>query len=146
MIGSPLLIPYAETPRGHKQSKRATDTDKANKSDIDTHKRRFTMAKLLKLKCPECNAPLDIDLSKPVKYCMYCGTPIFFDDGVKRIEINSKHEKVIKDEAKIIEAKNRLAIEKERTKQATAETRDMIWSAVLACVFFGISMLLLYFS
>lgn len=99
------------------------------------------MAKLYKLKCPECNAPLDIDLKKPVKYCMYCGTPIFFDDGTKRIEINSRHERIVRDEAKIIEEQNRLSIEKEKTKQKKEENADLKWA--LAVIVIGWLILLL---
>ena len=100
------------------------------------------MAKILKLKCPECNAPINIDIKKPARYCSYCGTPIYFDDGVKRFEVKSHHEEIIRDEAKIIEAHNRLAVEKERTKQATAETRDLITTFII----FLILLVLIYVS
>lgn len=102
------------------------------------------MAKLYKLKCPECNAPLDIDLKKPVKYCMYCGTPIFFDDGTKRIEINSRHERIIRDEAKIVEEQNRLAVEREKTKQKKEENSDMKWWAIVMIAFIILWIILLF--
>lgn len=63
--------------------------------------------KMMQLKCPECGAPLTVDTENPIKYCSYCGMPIYFDDETQRIEVNYHSEHVIRDEARIKEAENR---------------------------------------
>ena len=75
--------------------------------------------KIHTLKCPECGAPLDGKLSKNISFCPYCGTPIFFDDETRRIEVSYKEERIIRDEARLKEAENRAEELRQRSKPWT---------------------------
>ena len=45
--------------------------------------------KLVKLECPNCKAPLEIDQDRLFVFCQYCGTKILLDDEEQRININA---------------------------------------------------------
>lgn len=93
--------------------------------------------KLYSLKCPSCGASISFDPKKPIKFCSYCGDQIIFDDGVKRSEHKSYKysEHVVRDEAKILEAKNQLELSKEETKRKRITILNDAWPWLL---FFGI--------
>ena len=63
------------------------------------------------LSCPACGANIDSD-NRRIAFCPYCGSNILIDDGIKReettknININRKYERIIRDEARIIESNN----------------------------------------
>jgi len=40
--------------------------------------------KIVTLKCPECEAVLEIDKEKDFCFCQYCGAKIILDDEKKR--------------------------------------------------------------
>ena len=92
---------------------------------------------MMQLKCPECGAPLTVDTENPIKYCSYCGMPIYFDDETQRIEINYHSEHVIRDEARIKEAENR----REEIEMEKGSTKE----AVLAVIGFMLFMLFMKF-
>ena len=85
--------------------------------------------KLIKLVCPNCGAPLQIDPDHPIHFCSYCGTPLAFDNDTKTVNINYnvKKETIITDKARI------------------TESRMEVFKAALA-VIFAIFMLLFLFS
>lgn len=56
------------------------------------------MAKIISLKCPECDATLDVEEGKKFYFCNYCGSKILIDDG------NTNNTNRIVDEARIREA------------------------------------------
>ena len=62
--------------------------------------------RIMNLKCPSCNGNLTYDPKKPLSFCQYCGTPLFFDEETKRIEIHhsydihTKHEEITEDRTK----------------------------------------------
>ena len=57
--------------------------------------------KLIKLKCSNCNAPLEVDIDNLVAYCPYCGQKLLFD----------------------LEQMERVLAEKEQTKRAKERTK-----------------------
>lgn len=70
--------------------------------------------KIYKMNCPNCDGPLEYNPKQPLAFCQFCGAPLYFDDGTKRIEIretrtynynhnynaSTKHEEVYRDESK----------------------------------------------
>lgn len=59
--------------------------------------------KYYRLKCDQCGADLEIEETRKLLYCQYCGNRILVDDEVERTEI--KH--IIRDEAEIQNALTR---------------------------------------
>lgn len=97
--------------------------------------------KIYQLKCPACGASVEVEKDRESCFCSYCGTKIYVDDEVNRVEItkNINYHKTYTDEAKIrkMEAKERM-----HEREFAEKRKDKKWSAigtviiVLACVFF----------
>lgn len=101
------------------------------------------MINLIKLKCPNCGANLEIESSREYCYCTHCGTKML---------VNNPHEFRIIDEAAILREKNEAIRlehkiqENEEKKTAVKEdseeqTRHMI---ILFWTIFGFLSILLY--
>lgn len=62
--------------------------------------------KMYQLNCPACGATVEIEQDRKSCYCSYCGSKIYMDDGVKRVEItkNINYHKTYTDEARIRES------------------------------------------
>lgn len=43
--------------------------------------------RIYRMNCPNCNGPLEYNPRQPLAFCQFCGAPLYFDDGTKRIEI-----------------------------------------------------------
>lgn len=95
-------------------------------------------------KCPECGGSLNVNGSGFMK-CEYCGHSIGVDDGTKRIKKEivisgeTKHERIIRDEARIKEA------EVELRKINKEENFDKMlfnqWVIILIAVIIGLILL-----
>lgn len=46
--------------------------------------------KMYQLNCPACGATVEIEQDRKSIFCYYCGSKIYLDDGVKRVEITKK--------------------------------------------------------
>lgn len=78
--------------------------------------------KIIKLKCPSCNANLEINSERNNSYCKYCGAKLILED-----EKETKAERIIKSLGKEMkksreyyssnEYKERLKIQNEQTKK-----------------------------
>lgn len=44
--------------------------------------------KMYQLKCPSCGATIEVELDRKYMFCTYCGSKIYLDDNIIRIEIN----------------------------------------------------------
>lgn len=66
--------------------------------------------KIVSLKCPECEAPIYLEEGQTTCYCSHCGVGLLIDDEVKI----TKHIKVIRDEARILEAEEKIRTAKAR--------------------------------
>lgn len=94
------------------------------------------------LKCPSCGAAIEIDESRDSCFCSYCGTKVYIDDEIHRVEItkNINYHKTYTDEAEIrrIESEERMQERKYAVERETCKSKK--WSAlgtvlvVLACV------------
>ena len=75
------------------------------------------------LKCPECNANLEIEDNLESCFCKYCGCQIFIDDEKqeytinKNININKNVHKRYTDDADVIRAKNEASEDSRNFKQ-----------------------------
>lgn len=85
--------------------------------------------KTTSLQCPECKAPIDFEFgNRDIIFCPYCGTKIYLDDEVHRMELNINKIYREIDEARIAEAEISREIErdkiahKERMKQSNNKT------------------------
>ncbi len=59
--------------------------------------------KVYQMKCPACGSKIDVKEDQKTFFCSYCGSKLFFDDGVQRIEVHNTEHKIYTDEAKIKE-------------------------------------------
>ena len=57
--------------------------------------------KVITLKCPNCDADLEVSVDRDDLYCSYCGTHILLEDDTKKPETVTVH--VIRDEARLKE-------------------------------------------
>lgn len=46
--------------------------------------------KLISLKCPNCGANLDAPGESKTFYCMYCGSPVYVDDGSEKLQVDAR--------------------------------------------------------
>ncbi len=103
--------------------------------------------KLIEIKCPNCNASLEVDADRQFLFCQYCGTKIAVDDEVNRSETTY----IIRDEAKIkeAEAKEKIAlseIELERNWQENRKKSMRRWrKCMLVLLIVGLVLLLVGF-
>lgn len=89
-----------------------------------------TDIKIVPLKCPQCGASIELNISRKTSFCSYCGTQVFFDDGSRTIYYNEKkevtqninHTKRIVDDAEIIKAKT------------DAKEKKNGWIALIVCL------------
>lgn len=81
--------------------------------------------KLIKMKCPDCNATLNVDPQREFMYCEYCGTKIMLDkeEKVKRI--------VNEAEIRRAEAKERIEMAKLNKKELSKRESDLIGLAMI---------------
>ena len=79
--------------------------------------------KMYQLNCPACGATVEIEQDRKSMFCSYCGSKIYMDDGVKRVEItkNINYHQTYTDEAKIREHERK---EKIQLKQFEYEERE----------------------
>ena len=79
--------------------------------------------KMYQLNCPACGATVEIEQDRKSMFCSYCGSKIYLDDGVKRVEITKKinYHQTYTDEAKIREHERK---EKIQLKQLEYEERE----------------------
>ena len=79
--------------------------------------------KMYQLNCPACGATVEIEQDRKSMFCSYCGSKIYLDDGVKRVEItkNINYHQTYTDEAKIREHERK---EKIQLKQLEYEERE----------------------
>lgn len=79
--------------------------------------------KLIKMKCPDCNATLNVDPQREFMYCEYCGTKIMLDkeEKVKRIVNEAAIRKA--------EAKERIEMAKLNNKELSEREKAMFFLA-----------------
>lgn len=111
--------------------------------------------KLLSLKCPECNANLNLNIEKSQKYffCQYCGSKILIYDGATshtyrkideaRIKESETHEKIRLKELSFEEMRLKLK-EKQRKSAENAQRLKTVLIAIfiiaiLICLYIGYS-------
>lgn len=92
--------------------------------------------RVVPLTCPKCDASLDMENDNSVRFCKYCGVPIYFDDGT-RVKVKVNHF--------IDEAKLQKVFSKERLKKAEmkTETYALKFLFLMLLLSFGLTM---YFS
>lgn len=73
------------------------------------------------MKCPACGSTIDVKEDQKTFYCSYCGSKLYFDDEVKRVEVYTTEHKIYTDEAKI---KENLRMEKELDYKDKKDIRD----------------------
>ena len=81
--------------------------------------------KLVRMRCPNCNATLEFDIEGKTSFCQYCGEKLLLDDEKITINYNETKTHRTVDEARIKEAEVRrdirmkeLNIEESSTKQS----------------------------
>ena len=87
--------------------------------------------KLISLRCPRCDAELEVDPNIKVAYCQYCGNKLIIDDEIQRQEITH----IYRDEARIREADahiNEIEYEKEWQSQRSKAMKR--WGKICACL------------
>ncbi len=93
------------------------------------------------MRCPACNAQLNVDKGRQFIYCQYCGQQIFLDDEVRRTESTINKNVTIRkiDEAKLREAelKEQELYRKEKKSIAKKKRRRIILLIIAALVVFG---------
>ena len=89
--------------------------------------------KMRALKCPECNANLEIEDNLEFCFCKYCGCQIFVDDEKqehtinKNININKSIHERYTDDADVIRAKTEAGEGNREFKQAL-----IVWGIIIA--------------
>ena len=81
--------------------------------------------KMYLLKCPNCDATLEVEPDRKMLFCSYCGSKIIVDDEVKRVEItkNINYHETYTDEAKIKETISREKIRLQEMEYADKEKK-----------------------
>ncbi len=69
------------------------------------------MIQMIPLKCPNCDAKMDVEEGKNFYFCNYCGYKILIHDDTKKTVT-----KIIRDEARIKESDNKARVELEQAK------------------------------
>ena len=98
--------------------------------------------KLIKLKCEECQATINIEKNdhQKILFCTYCGTKQMMVDDIKNININRTYKK--EDTARITESENKLKIEElkfaEKEKERKKERKNMNISLLFFLVIIGL--------
>ena len=65
--------------------------------------------KLVSLRCPNCDANINTEIgNRSTFFCPYCGSKIYVDDEVQRVEVNVNHTYRKIDEARIQENQRKL--------------------------------------
>ncbi|MEG0528595.1 MAG: hypothetical protein RR531_13875 [Longicatena sp.] len=93
------------------------------------------MLKLLVLKCPECNANLEIEEGRSFCFCQYCGCKIIFDDENKNVTFN-KNVNINKNSTYTERYINEAEVIKEKTK-AKGDKLIVIFLAIMFLLGFG---------
>lgn len=81
--------------------------------------------KMYLLKCPNCDATLEVEPDRKMLFCSYCGSKIIVDDEVKRVEItkNINYHETYTDEAKIKETSSKEKIRLQEMEYADKEKK-----------------------
>lgn len=91
--------------------------------------------KLISVKCPECNASIDISTNKKECFCSYCGNKIILDDGsstITHIYINKTKEKEIElEHEKLLNERQKDA---ERHRKKVVSFISVCIAVVLICI------------
>ena len=98
--------------------------------------------KLVSLRCPNCDANVNTEIkNQSTFFCPYCGSRIYVDDGVKRVEvsINQTYRKV--EEARIRESDTKREIEFERL--AHKERQDKRDNRMFGATMLGLAIFVL---
>ncbi len=90
--------------------------------------------KLYQIKCPACGGNINVEEEKKFWFCPYCGTKVYADDEVKRVEIT----RIYKNETKIKEneIKNQIHSRELEYKERQEKRDNMIGIAMLVSVIF----------
>ncbi len=92
------------------------------------------------ISCPNCGA--DLDLTQKISFCPFCGSSIHVDDEVQKVEktinINNRHERIERDEARIKEAEVKLKIKEQEEKSYSRTLLGLGIFLVLMFLFTGI--------
>ena len=95
------------------------------------------MTKIIPLKCPGCNANIEIESGRKQYFCQYCGTKILVDDSSRtytHVHIDKTREKEIEFETKKFEYEQKK--EKSKTRKKLAIIISMMISLLLAIITF----------
>ena len=80
--------------------------------------------KMIKMRCPNCNADLSVDSDQKICFCSYCGTRILLDDETTTYNVNVKYDQNINqhnyDEAELKRLEYQHEIDQEKIKQKAA--------------------------
>ncbi len=88
--------------------------------------------KMYQLKCPACGASVEVEKGRESCFCSYCGTKVYVDDEVHRVEItkNINYHKTYTDEAKIRKIESEEQMQERRYAEAREERKSKKWSAL----------------
>ena len=121
--------------------KRPKDANVRNATYISYTDDRNNGGNVYAIKCPNCEANIQINVGeKRVLFCQYCGTQLFFDDGIRR----SEHKTVIIDEAEIKKSEDDRIVRMQALKNQEKFEKNSNRSLILMFAFFGF-LILLYF-
>lgn len=87
--------------------------------------------KMVKLKCPDCGAVLNVNESLKTATCNYCGCQIYIDEEIKR----SEHTIRKIDEARIRESDNAVKLARINAEEKQKNMRTLLIIIGVAFVF-----------
>ncbi len=92
--------------------------------------------KMYQLKCPACGASIEVEKGRESCFCSYCGTKVYVDDEVHRVEItkNINYHKTYTDEAKIRKVESEERMHEQEFAERRAERKDKKWAKLLPVV------------
>lgn len=96
--------------------------------------------KLVSLRCPNCDANINTEIgNRSTFFCPYCGSKIYVDDEVQRVEVNVNHTYRKIDEARIQESQRKLRkleLEERKSQREHQETKMTLFFALALVVLF----------
>ena len=98
-----------------------------------------SMLQTISLKCPDCDAGLDVEEGRDSYFCPYCGRKIVLYDTNKTVQ-----EKIYRDESKIRESDNKTSVELEKLK--IQNEKDKRSSIVILIMFIAFILFIVYVS
>lgn len=89
-------------------------------------------------RCPNCGAILQLDTSKKIRYCEYCGTDFTIEDQTQTVRyIDEARLKEVELKERIFQAEQNEREETERTRQREKRNRILIMLLIVIGVFGG---------